>query len=165
MIPKVSSARLATLGTLIGAGAVGMPVAFFFLSFFLLLPTNATLLAKLVGPFAGALAVFLFGFWYYIPLSVLLGGAAHKFLKSVGYRGRQAYLLSGPAVGLSVAMITHFMAPSIVDELLIGGWPTYAYLSSWSVGGTILMVIFWTIRRPDKPWDDLADRRKAGEDV
>jgi hypothetical protein len=165
MIPKVSSERLATLGTLIGAGAVAMPVAIFFLSFFLLIPTNATLIAKLVGPFAGGLAVFLFGFWYYIPLSVVIGGAAHRFLKSVGYRARQAYLLSGPVVGLSVAMVTHFLAPSIVDELLNGGWSTYAYLCSWSVGGTVLMAIFWNIRRPDKPWDDLADRRKAGEDV
>jgi hypothetical protein len=165
MIPKVSSERLATLGTLIGAGAVGIPVAIFLLSFFLLLPTDATLMAKLVGPFAGGVAVFLFGFWYYIPLSVLIGGAAHKFLKSVGYRRRQAYWLAGPIVGLSVAMVTHFLAPSVVDELLNGGWSTYAYLCSWIVGGTVLMTIFWNIRRPDRPWDDLEDRRRAGEEV
>jgi hypothetical protein len=165
MIPKISSERLATLGTLVGAGAIGMPVAIFLLSFFLLLPTDATLIAKLVGPFAGGLATFLFGFWYYIPLSVLIGGGTHAFLISVGFRQRQAYMFAGPVVGLSVAMVTHFLAPGVVDELLVGGWPTYAYLGAWSVGGTILMVIFWTIRRPDKPWDDLADRRKAGEDV
>jgi hypothetical protein len=165
MILKVSSEKVATLGTLIGAGAVGMPVAIFLLSFFLLLPTDATLLAKLVGPFAGAIATFLFGFWYYIPVSVLIGGGTHLFLTSVGHRTREAYLLSGPVVGLSVAMVTHFLAPSVIEELLVGGWPTYAYLCAWSVGGAVLMAIFWTIRRPDKPWDDLEDRRKAGEDV
>jgi hypothetical protein len=165
MIPKVSSERLATLGTLIGAGAVGMPVAIFLLSFFLLLPTDATLVAKVIGPFAGGLAVFLFGFWYYIPLSVLLGGTAHKFLKSVGHRSRLAYWFSGPVVGLGVAMITHFLAPSVIDELLVGGWSTNAYLLAWSIGGAVLMAIFWQIRRPDRPWDDLADRRRAGEDI
>jgi hypothetical protein len=165
MILKVSSARLATLGTLIGAGAVGVPVAIFLLSFFLLIPTEATLLAKLLGPFAGGLAVFLFGFWYYIPLSVVIGGGMHSFLKAVGYRSRQAYVLAGPVVGLCVGMITHILAPSVVDELLSGGWSSNAYLVAMAVGGTVLMAIFWTIRRPDKPWDDLQDRRRAGEDI
>lgn len=165
MITKVSSERLATLGTLVGAGAVGMPIAIFLLSFFLLLPTDATFVAKAVGPVVGGLATFLFGFWYYIPLSVLTGGCAHWFLRRVGHYKRQSYWLAGPWVGLSVGMITHFLAPGIVDELLSGGWPTYAYLASWSVGGTVLMAVFWAIRRPDKPWDDIADRRRAGEDI
>jgi hypothetical protein len=109
--------------------------------------------------------VFLFGFWYYIPLSVILGGTAHRFLKAVGHRSRVAYLVAGPAVGLGVAMITHILAPGIVDELMVGGWSTNAYLVAWCVGGTVLMAIFWAIRRPDRPWDDLLDRRRAGEDV
>jgi hypothetical protein len=165
MLPNVSSDRLATLGCLVGAGAVGMPISVFLLAFLLLLPSDATLWAKVIGPFAGGIATFLFGFWYYIPLSVLIGGCAHIFLKSVGLRQRRAYLWAGPVVGLSVAMVTHFLMRGAIDELMIGGWPTNAYLASWSVGGTILMAIFWTIRRPDRPWDDLADRRKAGEDV
>jgi hypothetical protein len=48
---------------------------------------------------------------------------------------------------------------------LIGGWPTFTYLAAWCLGGTVLTGIFWIIRRPDRPWDDLADRRRAGEDV
>jgi hypothetical protein len=165
MIPKVSSEQVATLGTLVGAGAVGVPIAVFLLSFLLLLPSDATLIAKVVGPFAGGLATFLFGFWYYIPLSVLLGGGAHQFLKSVGFRKRVAYLCAGPIVGLCVGMLTHLLAPSVVEELLVGGWTTQAYVISWCIGGTVLMAVFWGIRRPDKPWDDLADRRLAGEDV
>jgi hypothetical protein len=165
MIPGFSSERRATLGSLIGAGAIGVPVSVGLLTLFLLLPTDATLLAKLVGPFASGLAVFLFGFWYYIPLSILIGGGAHRFLRAVGYKQRLAYVLAGPVVGLSVGMITHLVAPNLVDELLAEDWSSRAYIGAWCLGGTVLMAIFWSIRRPDKPWDDLADRRLAGEDV
>jgi hypothetical protein len=162
---KVSPSLLATIGSLVGAGAVGVPVSMLLLSFLLLLPTDATIMAKTIGPVIGALATFLFGFWYYIPISVFLGGSAHVFLTKVGFRTRLSYLLAGPIVGLSVAMITHFLAPSIVNELLSGGWPTQAYIGAWCLGGIVTMAVFWAIRRPDRVWDDLADRRRAGEDV
>jgi hypothetical protein len=161
----VTSSRLATLGTLVGAGAIGVPVCTFVLSLFLLLPTDATILAKVIAPFFGAIAVFLFGFWYYIPISLLIGGGAHLFLHKVGFRTLRPYLFAGPVVGLCAGMLTHFFAPGVVAELLIGGWPTFTYLAAWCLGGTVLTGIFWTIRRPDRPWDDLADRRLAGEDV
>ena len=165
MIPGFSSERRATLGTLIGAGAVGIPVAVCLLTLFLLLPTDATLLAKLFGPLAGGLAVFLFGFWYYIPMSILIGGAAHRFLRAVGHKQRLAYVVSGPVVGLSVGMMTHLLAPSLVQDLLAEDWSSRAYIGAWCIGGTVLMGIFWSIRRPDRPWDDVADRRLAGEDI
>jgi hypothetical protein len=165
MIPAFSSERRATLGTLIGAGAVGVPVSVSLLSFFLLFPTDAKLIAKLVGPLASGLAVLWFGFWYYIPLSILVGGAAHRFLRAVGYRKRLPYLFSGPVVGLSIGMLTHLLAPSLVDELLAEDWSSRAYIGAWCLGGTVLMAIFWSIRRPDRPWDDMADRRRAGEDI
>jgi hypothetical protein len=163
--PKIPPSRIATLGCLIGAGAVGVPLAVFVLTLGMLLESESTLVAKIVAPFAGAFAMFVFGFLYYVPSSIVLGGLAHGFLKSVGLKSRPAYLCAGPVVGLALAMITHFFIPEIIDELLLSIWNGYVYVVAFATGGVALMLVFWHIRRPDRPWDDLADRRLAGENL
>jgi hypothetical protein len=153
----------ATLGSLLCAGAVSAPATMFLLTFLLVAPRDDAVLAKIALPLLGAGIVFLFGWIVSGPLALIIGGGAHWFLRSVGYKSRLPYVLAGPVVGLLAGMIAHLAAPEMVGDLLIGGWPTFAYLVSWCIGGTILTVVFWTIRRPDRPWDDLEDRRRAGE--
>jgi hypothetical protein len=116
-------------------------------------------------PFLGAGAVFTLGWLVSIPLAIFLGGSGHWFLKEVGFRSIEAYCLAGPVVGLMCAMIAHIALPDVIGDLMNGDWSTFAFLASWCLGGTVLMVLFWRIRRPDRPWDDIEDRRRAGEDI
>jgi hypothetical protein len=155
----------ATFGSLAAAGMVAAPVTIFVLSVLLLLPSDSHVIGKIALPILGAGAVFTLGWLVSIPLAIALGGSAYWFLRRVGYRDALAYYLIGPTVGLMCAIIAHMALPDVIGELLVGGWPTFAFLASWCVGGTVLMVVFWRIRRPDRPWDDLADRRRAGEDI
>jgi hypothetical protein len=153
----------ATIGSLFCAGAVSAPVTMFLMTFLLVVPRDDALLAKIALPLLGGGLVFLFGWIVSVPVALLLGGGAHWFLRNVGHVSRQAYLIAGPVVGLTAAMIAHLSAPELVEDMLNGGWPTFAYLTSWCLGGTVLTAVFWSIRRPDRPWDDLEDRRRAGE--
>jgi hypothetical protein len=153
----------ATIGSLLCAGAVSAPVTMFLLTFLLVAPRDDAFLAKIALPLLGGGLVFLFGWIISGPVAVLLGGGAHWFLRNVGHVSRQSYLLAGPVVGLTAAMTAHLIAPEFINDMLVGGWPTFAYLVSWCLGGTVLTVVFWSIRRPDRPWDDLEDRRRAGE--
>lgn len=155
----------ATLGSLLCAGAVSAPATAFVLTFLLVVPRADPLVAKIALPLLAGGLVFLFGWVVSGPLALIVGGGAYWFLRSVGFRSRLPYVLAGPVVGLTAAMIAHLGAPDIISDLLVGGWPTFAYLTSWCLGGTILTVVFWSIRRPDRPWDDVADRRRAGEIV
>lgn len=160
---KFRPEQWATLGALTGAGGVAIPTVMLVLTALLLLSSDATLLAKIAAPFLGALLTFVFGFWFYIPVSVLFGGVAYVFLKNVGYQTLFAYLVAGPVVGLASAMSTHFLAPVVIDALYADIRSGYAYVFAWCCGGTLLTYLFWTIRRPDRPWDDEADRRKASK--
>jgi hypothetical protein len=153
----------ATLGSLLCAGAVSAPATVFLLTFLLVAPRTDPLMAKVALPLLAAGIVFLFGWIVAGPLALLIGGGAHWFLRTVGFRSRLPYIVAGPVVGITAAMISHVVAPDVIRDLLVGGWPTFAFLTSWCLGGTMLTAVFWTIRRPDRPWDDLEDRRRAGE--
>jgi hypothetical protein len=155
----------ATLGSLLCAGAVSGPATMFLMTALLVIPRDDALLAKIALPLLGAGVVFLFGWIVSGPLALVIGGGAHWFLRNVGFKTRLSYLLAGPVVGLLCGMIIHLAVPDVIGELLVGGWPTIAYLASWSVGGTVLTAVFWNVRRPDRPWDDLEDRRRAGEAI
>jgi hypothetical protein len=155
----------ATLGSLLCAGAVSAPLTILLFTILLVIPRDDPFVAKIALPLLGASLVFLFGWVVSGPLAIVIGGAVHWFLRNVGFSSRLPYLLSGPVVGLLAAMISHLIAPDLIGDLLDGGWPTTAFLTSWCLGGVLLMGVFWTIRRPDRPWDDLADRRRAGEIV
>jgi hypothetical protein len=163
--PSFKPSQIATLGSLVGAGAVAAPVAVFVLTIGLLGPSDATWLAKIFAPMAGAIAMFLFGFWYYIPAALGLGGAAHWFLKGLRLHSLKAYVMAGPVVGLLMAMLTHLVAPEVIHDLMAGADQGYIYIVAWALSGTVLTSVFWYVRRPDRPWDDLADRRLAGEAV
>lgn len=151
----------ATLGSLFCAGVISAPATVFLLTLLLVIPREDPLAAKIALPLLGASVVFLFGWIISGPMALLIGGALHWFLRSVGFSSRFSYLFAGPVVGLLAAMASHMMAPDLIGDLLTGGWPTFAYLISWSIGGTILTALFWTIRRPDRPWDDVEDQRKG----
>jgi hypothetical protein len=135
----------------------------FFMTLLLVIPREDPLAAKIALPVLGAGVVFLFGWIVSVPMALVIAGGVHWFLRSVGYNTRFPYLLAGPIVGLFGAMVVHLAIPDLIGDLLLGGWPTFAYVISWCLGGTILMWVFWNIRRPDRPWDDLEDRRRAGE--
>ena len=153
----------ATLGSLLCAGAVSAPATAFLLTLLLVIPRQDPFVAKIALPLLGAGTVFLFGWIVSGPMAVLIGGSVHWFLRRVGFQARVPYLVAGPVVGLLCAMVIHIVAPDVIGDLLIGGWPTFAYIASWCCGGIIMMAVFWHIRRPDRPWDDLEDRRKADE--
>lgn len=155
----------ATFGSLAAAGMVAAPTTVFIFTFLLLLPSDSHIFGKIALPFLGAGAVFTLGWLVSIPLAICLGGSTHWFMRKVGYRAQLAYQLSGPVVGLVCAMTAHVAMPDVIGEMMGGGWPTFAFLLSWLIGGIVLMTLFWRIRRPDRPWDDVADRRRAGEDV
>jgi hypothetical protein len=147
----------ATLGSLLCAGAVSAPATMFLLTLLLVIPREDPIAAKIALPLLGAGIVFLFGWIVSGPLALVIGGVVHWFLRSVGFKGRLPYLFAGPVVGLLCAMVVHLSVPDLIGDLLAGGWPTFAYLTSWCIGGTILTAVFWTIRRPDRPWDDLEE--------
>ncbi len=153
----------ATLGSLAAAGMVAAPATVFLLSVLLVFPSDSHILGKIALPFLGAAAVFTLGWLVSIPLALGLGGGAYWFLRELGFRGRMPFLIAGVVVGLCAAMLSHIVLPDVIGDLLVGGWPMFAFLASWSAGGVLLMAVFWTIRRPDRPWDDMADRRAARE--
>jgi hypothetical protein len=127
----------------------------------LVVPRDDALAAKIALPLLALGSAFLFGWVVSGPVAILVGGGVHWFLRSVGFKSRLPYLVSGPVVGLVAAMVCHLAMPDLINELLVGGWPTFAFFVSWCLGGTLLNAIFWTIRRPDRPWDDQEDQRRA----
>ncbi len=153
----------ATFGSLLCAGAVSAPAAVFLFTLLLVIPREDPIAAKIALPLLSTGAVFLFGWIVSVPMALIIGGATHWFLRRVGFTAHLPYLIAGPVVGLFGAMTLHMASPDLIGDVLGGGWSTFAYLTSWCAGGTILMSIFWNTRRPDRPWDDLEDRRKAGE--
>jgi hypothetical protein len=140
---------------------IAAPVTVFILSTLLLLPSDAQFLGKLSLPFLGAAAAFLAGWVVSVPAAIVLGGSCYWFLKSVGYRSRLAYWLAGPVIGLSAGMFAHILAPEIIGNVFASDWSGNAYVFSCACGGFVLMALFWHIRRPDRPWDDAADRDRA----
>lgn len=152
----------ATLGSLAAAGMVAAPLTVFCFTLLLILPSDSHIIAKFTLPLLGAGAVFVLGWLVSIPLAIIVGGGVYWFLRGVGYSSRKSFLMSGPVVGLTAAMISHLLAPDLIGDLLAGGWPMFAFLCSWCFGGVLLMAVFWHIRRPDRPWDDDEDRRRAG---
>jgi hypothetical protein len=152
----------ATLGSLAAAGMVAAPLTVFIFTLSLIAPSDSHIIAKFTLPLLGAGAVFVLGWLVSIPLAIVVGGGVYWFLRGVGFSGREPFLMSGPVVGLCAAMIAHMAAPDLVGPILAGGWPMFAFLGSWCLGGILLMAVFWHIRRPDRPWDDEEDRRRAG---
>jgi hypothetical protein len=152
----------ATLGSLAAAGMVAAPLTVFCFTLLLILPSDSHIIAKFTLPLLGAGAAFVIGWLVSIPLAIVVGGGVYWFLWQVGYSRRRPFLVAGPVVGLLMAMISHMLAPDLITPLLEGGWPTLAFLTSWCLGGIVLMAVFWHTRRPDRPWDDMEDRRRAG---
>lgn len=151
----------ATLGSLAAAGMIAAPVTVLLLSSLLLLPGDSHVLGKIGLPLLGAGAAFLLGWVVSVPAAIVMGGAGYWFLKSMGLCTKAAHWIAGPIIGLTAGMFAHILSPELVGNVLTSAWSSNAYVVSCAAGGFVLMATFWHIRRPDRPWDDEADRNRS----